>query len=186
MKNHIMVDIETLGTSVDSVMLSISAVAFDIETGETDEEFEVFIDVDSCIRSGRKVTHDTLMWWFKESMQEARDGILQNKDNRIEVEEAVFNFNRFVGKVSGKAQKAPILWGNSNRFDLGIIAYGYPENEMTWNYWNERDVRTLMSLAHWFKDDEEFMGIAHYGIDDCKHQIKYVTKAWNYLKKGTR
>ena len=70
------------------------------------------------------------------------------------------------------------IWGNSNRFDLGILEGWYKKGigskfEPFWNTWLERDVRTLSSLKPNIKANMKFVGIKHNALDDCKHQIKY-------------
>lgn len=175
MENHVMVDIESLGTEVDSVILSISAVEFDIETGETHREFEVFIDIDSSIEAGRKISQSTLLWWMSQE-KEARERVFSKEIERKPFLQAINEFYRW----EGFCQKV-YVWANSPRFDLGMIECNNSQTYEPWGFWNERDVRTLVSLAPWFKDEEEFVGTKHYGIDDCKHQIKYVSKTWNYI-----
>lgn len=36
--NHLMIDLETLGTSADAVILSVGAVKFDLESDKIDDE----------------------------------------------------------------------------------------------------------------------------------------------------
>lgn len=79
------------------------------------------------------------------------------------------------------------VWGNSSRFDLGIIEGWYKKAigdnfEPFWNTWLERDVRTLSSLDDALKRNTSFVGTKHDAIDDCKHQIKYcraIVKKYN-------
>lgn len=47
--NHVMLDIETLGNQSNSVITSLGAVEFNLETGETGREFWQNIDVQSCL-----------------------------------------------------------------------------------------------------------------------------------------
>jgi len=51
-KGHVMLDIETLGVSPGCVILSLSAVEFDINTGELGESFNMGIDIKSCVDAG--------------------------------------------------------------------------------------------------------------------------------------
>ena len=66
---NVMVDIETLGTSSNSVILSIGAVEFDNEN--LGAEFEVYIDPESCTDHGLVIDAPTVMWWLGQS-NEAR------------------------------------------------------------------------------------------------------------------
>ena len=58
----IMVDIETLGTGADSTIFQISAIAFNILTGEHISEFNQIAD----IAKNNKLVVDgsTLKWWL--------------------------------------------------------------------------------------------------------------------------
>ena len=78
------------------------------------------------------------------------------------------------------------VWGNSARFDLGILENAYSKFNVNipWNHWNERDVRTLVAFAPEIKKNMVFEGVKHNPIDDCKHQIKYcceIFKKLNYV-----
>ena len=67
MSKNIMVDLETLGTSADSVILSIGAVKFDLETGEIDNRgFYASVSVESNLSFRRRVSEETLLWWLKQ------------------------------------------------------------------------------------------------------------------------
>ena len=60
-------------------------------------------------------------------------------------------------------------------------AYSKVGNQIPWKFWNERDVRTLVSFAPNVKSEFVFKGVAHNAIDDCKFQIGYCCKIWNKL-----
>lgn len=64
--SDIMVDLETLGTTADAVILSIGAVKFDLVSGQIDDEgFYASISVESSLNRKRRISEDTLLWWFK-------------------------------------------------------------------------------------------------------------------------
>lgn len=90
-QDHVMVDIETLGNKVDSVILSLSAVQFDITTGETTNEFEVHINIDSCILQGRNINQSTLLWWLEQD-KEAIDRALGKHVIRTHLIDAISLF----------------------------------------------------------------------------------------------
>lgn len=179
MLDNVMIDIETLGTKSNSIILSIAAVQFDIETAETGNEFYVNIDPESCARIGLGVDEGTVKWWKNQS-KEAKDALLKDRQYLIVA------FRYFINYLEDL--EYPItelkLWGNSARFDLGLVenamnAIGY---STPWKYWNERDVRTLVSFAPEIKKNFPRAGIAHNAIDDCKFQIAYCSAIWNKLK----
>ena len=61
---QVMVDIETLGTRADSVLLEIGAVCFDLERREQGPTFYRKISLSSNDLAGRKIDAATLSWWL--------------------------------------------------------------------------------------------------------------------------
>lgn len=172
--DHVMVDIETLGTEPGCVILSVAAVRFNLETGVISDRFMKVVDIDSCIKLGLGVDGGTLTWWFNQS-EEAREH-LKGKSNTIKsVLHSLSQFFRFGDQV----------WGNSARFDLGILAdaYGKIGYELPWQFWNERDVRTLVSFKPEVKNEVVFEGEPHNPIDDCIHQVNYCHLTWRLINE---
>ena len=65
--NHVSVDLETLGTVADAVILSIGAVRFDPDSNQIDDAgFYRSISIDSNLDHKRRVQEDTLIWWMKQ------------------------------------------------------------------------------------------------------------------------
>lgn len=178
---HLMIDIETFGRKANSVIVSIGAVFFDIETGKTGSVFYTDISAVDCVRNGLTMDPETFDWWLKQP-KDAQDKVTRERDNKS-LREGLMNLGRFINENSPQSLK---VWGNSARFDLGILqnAYDVVGLDAPWNYYNERDVRTLVSFAPGIKKDLLFSGVKHYPVDDCKHQIKYCTKIYNTLTHG--
>jgi hypothetical protein len=181
----VMVDIETLGNKVDSVMLSISAVQFNEITGETGSEFHMDISPESCIEAGLKMNPDTVMWWFKQN-EEARMKMVEvyEGNSMYQLATVLDEFNNWINNNFDEDEVE--LWGNSNRFDLGIICKSMDAVGVKpiWKHWNEKDVRTLSGIIPRFKKEEVFTGVKHYGIDDCKFQIAYCSKVMKMIIMG--
>lgn len=173
---HIMVDLETLGTRSNSVIAVIAAVYFDPETGATADDFYRRINIKSCLDRGLEMDIKTLEWWFLQSV-EAQKEIFQPED-RLNIHQAILELSEFVELASDV-----ILWGNSARFDLGILENVYQRfnYSIPWNYWNERDVRTLVSFAPEVKKNAIREGTHHNALDDCYHQIKYCSEIYQLL-----
>ena len=171
---NLMIDLETLGVSANSVILSISAVEFDLKTGEIGRVFNANIDIDSCLKYGLKIEGETLKWWISQT-EEARKCML----GKYDMVDALSELNCFINNNKYN------VWGNSNRFDLNILENAYKKLGMhiPWSFRNERDVRTLVSLAPEIKENMVFEGIKHNSLDDCKHQIKYCCETYKQLKK---
>lgn len=174
-----MIDIETLGTNPGSVILSIGAVSFNLETGETGKEFFRNIKLQDSLDLGLKIDGDTLAWWMN-NKAEAFKMSTDNGESLLTVLDDLYEFIRHSGV------NKTFVWGNSNRFDLGLLEAVYdkvPGIPTPWNFRNERDVRTLVAFAPEIKDNWKKVGVEHHGLSDCINQIGYCSAIWNYLKK---
>lgn len=175
--NHLMIDIETMGNQSYSAILSIGAVEFDIETGETGKTFHLRINMQSCIDAELKINADTILWWMQQS-EESRSKLTKNTgvDTPVKLKSALESFSAFCTKDYQ-------VWGNSARFDLGIIqnAYEVLNTPIPWDFRKERCLRTLVSFAPEVARDFIRLGTAHDALDDCYHQIKYASATWNKL-----
>lgn len=169
--NHVMIDIETWGNEMDAVICSISAVMFDIETGETGDIFHSDIKAQSCIDAGLSVSASTVLWWMQQS-EDARRKMVGGQVRAINLDSALYSLSEWYGTFAMDCK----VWGNGAKFDLGIITSAYKAVGMPlpWNHWDEMDVRTMNLLRPKYKKTAKFEGVPHYGVDDCKHQIKYI------------
>ena len=174
---HIMVDIETMGNESNSAIVSIGAVEFNMQTGETGKEFYVNVLLKSCMDIGLKLNADTVMWWLKQS-DEARKSLTEGESKNLI--QALHEFSSFIESCDGKKCQ---VWGNSARFDLGILSDAYNKIgvKIPWDFRNERCVRTLVSFLPEIKNMTKFHGVAHNAVADCHFQIKYCSETWNAL-----
>ena len=170
---HLMLDIETMGNKSNSAIVSIGAVEFDIKTGKTGKEFYRNVSLKSSIDLGLNIDADTVMWWMNQS-DDARKSLTNEK--AISINEALLDFSNFCNKDYQ-------IWGNSARFDLGLMqdAYNKAILPITWDFRKERCVRTLVSFKPEIKKNLEFKGTAHNALADCYNQIEYCRLTWSYL-----
>lgn len=63
----LMIDIETMGNGSNAAMIQLAGVYFDIETGETGDEFNMCIDLDDCTLYGFQVDESTQKWWSEQN-----------------------------------------------------------------------------------------------------------------------
>lgn len=135
----IMIDIETLGTSHNSVILSIGAVEFD-DHGITNT-FEVNVDPVSCTDAGLVIDARTVMWWLDQS-KEAQAHLTAK--NPVPLRSALESLaTRFIW--NGKK-----VWCNGVDFDFPILENAYKAagwNRAPWAYYDKMDYRTLKNLV---------------------------------------
>jgi hypothetical protein len=172
--SHLMVDIETMGTESFSSIISIGALEFDLETGNTGKAFCQNISLQSCVDIGLNIDADTVLWWLRKS-EEARNGL--NKDC-INIAIVLLAFSDFCNKNYQ-------VWGNSARFDFGILKNAYDKAKLPipWDFKKERCVRTLVSFKPEIKENFNWKGVTHNALADCYNQVGYCSEIWASLKQ---
>lgn len=187
---HLMLDIETLGTDPGAVILSIAFVEFDIETGKTGKEWMAKIALEDSVNHGFKIDPATLRWWLEQDPAVLKDNISipSGQESICTVETVIAELIAYFDIYFDKDVK---VWGNSNRFDMGILIPYIQKitNRPIWKYSKERDVRTLVALNPDIKGEvvakaKEDGQDLHNPIVDCKLQIEYCSKIWNSLKSN--
>ncbi len=173
----VMLDLETMGKTSNAALVSIGAVEFNIETGETGREFYRVIDLQSCLDIGLKVQASTIYWWLQQS-EAARKRIYAKGEN---IRDVLVAFHDWMLEGTEKVK----IWGNSARFDIGLLEDAYVACGMDnpWYFRSEMDVRTLVAFAPYIKANYPMIGVEHDPIDDCKHQIGYCVEIWNLINK---
>lgn len=168
----IMIDIETMARGSKAAIVSIGAVEFNMNTGETGRELYVNVSLQSCLDKGLRVEGDTIMWWMQQS-DEARKALM---DNPLSLGDAMLALYTFVEQCGFDYE----VYGNGPKFDLGILTDAYEVCGMStpWRFWNERCVRTISMFLPHEKGMTKFVGTAHNALADCHHQIKYCSQIW--------
>jgi hypothetical protein len=168
-----MLDLETLGTSSNSVILSIGAVKFERKGNEiTESVFYERINIQNCLDTGLEIDSKTLEWWKTQDKNVYYEAI--ENPNRLSLKNTLLDFSKWFGKST-------YIWGKGPSFDCTILSNAYKKLglEPPWKFWNERDVRTIFDLGN-IKNYQLPTDNMHHPVDDCKRQIKGVKMA---LKK---
>ena len=183
----VMTDIETLGRGENATIFQISAIAFDIKTGEHINKFNMIADIEK--NSFLNVTGSTLKWWLNTD-KELLTKLLNM--GTCSSEEIIQEFHLWLTSLSDD-MKNVFLWGNGILFDNKMLQYqmenfhiGYPIF-----YRNDRDMRTLVEVASHkvgIATEKEFRDkyknpdlVAHDAYDDVIGQIDILTKCYGIL-----
>ena len=168
-----MLDLETLSTRPNAVILTLGAVKFNPFTLE-DPGPGLYIrpDVDEQIAQGRDVQDETVNWWMNQA-EDVREEAL-GTDGRISVEAMYQQLNRFLVGANS-------IWAQGPLFDFAILEnlyrqYGWPT---PWQYWQIRDSRTLFGV-HGDPRVKGKVGL-HNALEDCVSQATAVQQVYNKL-----
>lgn len=176
---HIMVDLETMGSKPGSAIASIGAVAFDPVVGTMGAEFYQVVDLVSCERAGLTLDASTVYWWMGQS-DAARDAL---RRSRTDIAVAL---QRFAWWIDDQAKGDRVrLWGHGGNFDEPMLAAAHLATGVgrPWNYSEGRCTRTLYELAGVELDRAApEAGTHHNALDDAKVQARAV--CWAYEKLG--
>lgn len=164
---HVMIDLETLGTVADAVILSIGAVRFDPDTNQIDDAgFYKSISIESNLDYKRRIQEDTLIWWLGQSV--AAQHVFHEPKETLET--SLCEFSDWLG--DDKAY----MWSNGADFDLPMLAHAFTQCTITipWKFWNSRCVRTLKNLDVAKNIKVPRLGTHHNALQDAIHQAQLV------------
>lgn len=167
---HVMLDLETLATSPDAVILSIGAAAFDPHLGITSLYHSI---LDIAEQKTRAISASTVMWWMDKD-DAARAIFKQEKET---VPDALGGFTKFVGTSSVGAKEVQ-MWGNGSDFDNVLLTNLYHWADMDsflpWSPFNGRCFRTLKNLCPDYKRISEGVKrvTRHSAVDDARWQAE--------------
>lgn len=165
----IMVDIETLATTPQSVVITIGAIRFDPfaddrESYEGDkilmDTFYRRIDPESFDWPTAHIDDNTLAWWSQQKPEVQFEAFTD--DDRHPISEVMRDFHRWCGSYN-------TMWANGPAFDIVILEEvcrqlhrGFP-----WKYWQVKDCRTVYGLVEHERPNPRL----HHAAWDCWSQI---------------
>ena len=175
MATHAMIDLETLGTGPDCVVLTIGGVKFNPnEISTPHNEFYYRFDVDEQLAKGRTTLDSTLEWWGKQEKSVREEAL--GDEGRTPGLDVLKHLNKWcVG--------ADVIWCQGPAFDIVILEHMYRQyqHHVPWPFWKIRDSRTLFSIMP-SDPRKEIEFDAHNALEDCKVQALCVQQSIGKLK----
>ena len=169
---HVMIDLETMGTTPDSAIVSIGAVIFDPRYGKVSKQtFYRELDWED---QERHICPETTKWW---------------EGQTAEAKAAHFGLDALEDVLKELAEWLPKdakVWGNGSTFDISMLedAYRQYNIDIPWKFWNVRDCRTVLDMYEstrgGFNKTVNRQG-AHNALDDARFQAQYITMMWTRL-----
>lgn len=182
-----MVDIETLATGYRAMVVSIGAVAFDLETGTLGQTFYERISMRDAQRAGFVMDADTVGWW----MDLQPEALAQLRVCPREVRHVFGALSQFLTHDRGGPIK-PRVWGNGSNFDNRILREGYDllGIRCPWHFRDDRDMRTYSDILQrlgcpvWKYGGPEVPPppVRHDALDDAKYQARVLIEMWKVLR----
>jgi hypothetical protein len=184
---HLMIDIETLGTSPNAHILSIGVLAFSVDGPIEWERWDIIPN--SC--KGFDISPETVLWWLEQS-ETARNGVIYGVPDRPKqhIRSALIGLCGFVRKWSCDSEKV-FIWANSPSFDIVIIENAMKKFDIKppWIYRHLMDLRTLKrtwenmggTIPDFTGKTREYLGASsseHDPIYDCIIQSFAVSHVW--------
>ena len=163
-----MADLETLGTTPETPVVSLGAVFFDIATKTIGPTFYMIMEIDEQLSRGRRPTGSTLKWWFTQT--DAAKRVFHEKAQPTKVV-----LETFALWYKSQYSKGAFIWGNGSTFDISILEnmyrdYGLP---IPWGYNKVMDLRTFKRFEAGGAQIPN-TGVAHNALDDAIAQAQYV------------
>lgn len=176
---HGTIDLETLGTCPNSIVLSIGAVKFDPRSKEEpNSELYLKVSYDDQVRLNRTISDNTLDWWSKQDSKVIDEAFDQS--NAVSVIDALKAISKWCVGLDA-------IWGQGYGFDLTILEDMFRSTNMPipWHFWQVRDSRTLFTLFEFYKaNPRTVFGVqheAHNALSDAYYQSKGIQAAYQEL-----
>lgn len=167
---HVMLDLETLSTRSNAIILSIGAVAFDPVKDIIGDSYYANLDIDLQKAVSGHICEDTLRWWMAQG-DEARKRAFAGGDTHG----ALHSFKEWSGSL-GTPKDDLKVWGNGAAFDNAILSSLYSRINMQspWHFYNDRCYRTIKALRPDIKLVR--VGVHHDPRDDAESQARHLIK----------
>lgn len=173
---HTMLDIETLSTRHDALIMSVGAVKFDAD--KILERFHVGIDiVDAQRQYGRHIDAATVLYWLDPKRDAARTELLALP--RVDMYNALDGFAMFINQTP--VDQRGSLWGKGSTFDNVLLKSGceavgieYPAT-----YRQDECYRTLANRCPIVEYEQ--IGTAHSAIADAESQAVHLQAICKHL-----
>lgn len=192
--NHMMVDIETLGTNSNAVILSAAFVPFRIHPDcpdtasilRLDDYLYLELDVTGQLNAGRGIDADTVKWWMNTNVAEFGRLVVAGATSPAAA----------VSRISEYCeQNSPYkFWAKGVDFDKSLLESLFRDESRTppWKYYQWQDARTVIrAVADAINSDTlnfciapenlSFGGTKHNALCDAQVQAVQTAKILHWV-----
>lgn len=173
---QVALDLETLGTPPDSVILAIGAVAVCEETGQRRKFYSI---CNANAQPGRTVSQSTLDWWSKQSNAARVAFDEAHKQEAPMLATVLAELTHWIGELG--LTHDVFVWGNGANFDVAMLEHAYKQisDFVPWNFRHVRDMRTLYDITLRLQLDIDVprIGTHHNALDDAEFQANVIMES---------
>lgn len=157
MPRNVMVDLETLGLSADSTIVSVGAVVFTKDGIEAEGYWPLHLD-----QPDRHADLGTIKWWMQQD--DAARSVFSEK--------TVVALRHALEELARQFDKDTLIWCNGANFDEPMLAHAYKQAGLRtpWAYKNVRCFRTVRAQHRDVDVGEQ--GTKHNALDDARWQAQ--------------
>lgn len=157
---HICVDLETLSTRNNAVIVTIAAVKFNFGSDDM-ESFSVNIDPRDSKSYGLDIAADTMEWW----KSQPKEAVKAWQHSRISLIEGLDAFTKFCGDSNSLLFYSvyPVF-----TFPKLEASYSVVDRPTPWKYYNIRDTNTI----YWLTQSDHKKPVVNDALSKCYSQIK--------------
>ena len=174
MTTAVMLDLETLGTRPDCVIMTLGAVKFNPFDNDSEPGPGIYLrmDIEEQLALGRTVDDSTIEWWAQQD-ERVRTEAWEGGD-RSSIHDLKRELNRFLVGVDD-------IWSQGPVFDIAILEDLYRSQKwgFPWSFWQIRDSRTLFKITN--HRLEKSRDQAHNALMDCVYQAQAVQSIYQRL-----
>lgn len=181
-KDDVLIDIETLGTKRNAVIVSIGAVIFNRADapGTIIDSAHFKLDIEN--QGDRELCPSTLKWWLAEGMKDALDlAFRYPKKEQVRLGLALKRLEDFI-----KDHDVNICWGCGPNFDMEILQDAYEQHGVPFPvpFWKWSCVRTIEEFFYGENTRKEgkpnyIEGVAHDALHDCLMEALVIQKCYS-------
>jgi len=173
----IMIDIESLDTTPDCVILTIGAVLFDPRGMGIIDKIEIRPTIeDQTEVYNRSINEDTLRWWSTQKPAAIEEAM--GDQGRVSFADAMKTLYKFCWNHNS-------VWSNGASFDVVVMEHAWRQlgQIAPWPFYKVRDTRTIYEITGVSLKDGNY-ATTHKAVEDAERQAVILQKGYLKLIKA--
>lgn len=173
----IMIDIESLDTTPDCVILTIGAVLFDPRGSGIVDKIEIRPTIEEQTEKyNRSINPDTIRWWSTQNPAAIEEAM--GDEGRIPFADAMAKLYKFCWNHNN-------VWSNGAGFDIVAMEHAWRQlgQNSPWPYYKVRDTRTIYEVTGVSLKDGNYT-TTHKAVEDAERQAIILQNGYVKLMKA--